>query len=114
MPAGRRGIRRARLRRPRIDPGPMTRLPLARLLACALALLGLSAAADAGEGPVHGVAMYGEPALAPDFAHLPYADPAARRGGRITLGNQGTFDSLNPLIVIGVAPDLVPRYVLQS
>jgi peptide/nickel transport system substrate-binding protein len=93
----------------------MTRLPLARLLACALALIGLSAAAQAGERPVHGIAMYGEPALAPDFAHLPYADPAARRGGRITLGNQGTFDSLNPLIVIGVAPpDLVPRYVLQS
>jgi peptide/nickel transport system substrate-binding protein len=91
----------------------MTRSPLARLLACALALLGPSAA-EAGERPRHGLAMHGEPALAPDFAHLPYADPAARRGGRITLGFQGTFDSLNPLIVIGVAPDLVPRYVLQS
>jgi peptide/nickel transport system substrate-binding protein len=62
----------------------------------------------------HGIAMHGEPALTADFRHLPYADPDAPRGGRITLALQGTFDSLNPLIVIGVAPDVVPRYVLQS
>jgi peptide/nickel transport system substrate-binding protein len=62
----------------------------------------------------HGIAMHGEPALEPGFAHLPYADPAAPKGGRITLALQGTFDSLNPLIVLGVAPDVVPRYVLQS
>jgi peptide/nickel transport system substrate-binding protein len=58
--------------------------------------------------------MHGEPALRPDFAHLPYADPAAPRGGRLTLGLQGTFDSLNPYVVRGVAPDALPRYVLQS
>jgi peptide/nickel transport system substrate-binding protein len=58
--------------------------------------------------------MHGEPALPPDFTHLPYADPAAPKGGRITLALQGTFDALNPLIVLGVAPDVVPRYVLQS
>ncbi|MGH6781855.1 MAG: extracellular solute-binding protein, partial [Sphingomonadaceae bacterium] len=48
------------------------------------------------------------------FAHLPYADPAAPRGARIIFGLQGTFDSLNPLVVLGVAPDAVPRYVQQS
>ena len=62
----------------------------------------------------HGIAMHGEPALAPGFDHLPYANPQAPKGGRITLALQGTFDSLNPLIVLGVAPDVVPRYVLQS
>jgi peptide/nickel transport system substrate-binding protein len=81
-------------------------------------LLALSVAAPAHAAGVeparHGMAMHGEPALPADFPHLPYADPEAPRGGRITLGLQGTFDSLNPLIVIGVAPDLVPRYVLQS
>ncbi len=46
--------------------------------------------------------------------HLPYADPNAPQGGRIVFGLQGTFDSLNPLVVIGVAPDAVPRYVQQS
>lgn len=58
--------------------------------------------------------MHGEPALAPGFSHLPYADPAAPKGGRIIFGQQGTFDSLNPLVVLGVAPDAVPRYVQQS
>ena len=30
----------------------------------------------------HAIAMHGEPALAKGFAHLPYADPAAPKGGR--------------------------------
>ncbi|WP_018697921.1 extracellular solute-binding protein [Amorphus coralli] len=51
--------------------------------------------------PVHGLAMQGEPALPPDFAHLPYANPAAPKGGRITYGVLGTFDNLNPFIVRG-------------
>jgi peptide/nickel transport system substrate-binding protein len=62
----------------------------------------------------HAIAMHGEPALPPGFAHLPYADPDAPKGGRIVFGLQGTFDSLNPLVVLGVAPDAVPRYVQQS
>jgi peptide/nickel transport system substrate-binding protein len=62
----------------------------------------------------HGIAMHGEPLLEPGFPHLPYANPDAPKGGRIVLALQGSFDSLNPLIVIGVAPDVVPRYVLQS
>ncbi|MCO5093271.1 extracellular solute-binding protein [Bosea sp. (in: a-proteobacteria)] len=62
----------------------------------------------------HAIAMHGEPALPPGFDHLPYADPKAPKGGRIVLGIQGTFDSLNPLVVLGVAPDAVPKYVQQS
>jgi peptide/nickel transport system substrate-binding protein len=46
--------------------------------------------------PSHGIAMHGEPALPPDFAHLPYVNPDAPKGGRITIGFQGAFDSLNP------------------
>jgi peptide/nickel transport system substrate-binding protein len=68
----------------------------------------------AAAGSDHAVAMHGEPALPKGFAHLPYADPAAPKGGRIIFGQQGTFDSLNPLVVLGVAPDAVPRYVQQS
>jgi peptide/nickel transport system substrate-binding protein len=85
------------------------------LLAVAFLLPGLGlAAASEREVLRHGIAMHGEPALEPGFEHLPYANPHAPRGGRITLALQGTFDSLNPLIVLGVAPDVVPRYVLQS
>lgn len=87
-------------------------LPL--LTACLLAAFVPPGAAQAGEAVRHGIAMHGQPALPPGFDHLPYADPAARNGGRITLALEGNFDSLNPLIVIGVAPDVVPRYVLQS
>jgi peptide/nickel transport system substrate-binding protein len=45
--------------------------------------------------PTHGIAMHGEPALPPGFDHLPYANPDAPKGGRLTVGVQGTFDSLN-------------------
>ncbi len=49
----------------------------------------------AGE-PAHGIAMHGEPALPADFTHLPYANPDAPKGGRLVIGAQGAFDSLNP------------------
>ncbi|SCY81289.1 extracellular solute-binding protein [Microvirga guangxiensis] len=62
----------------------------------------------------HGIAMHGEPALPAGFSHLPYANPEAPKGGRITLAIQGTFDSLNPYIVLGVAPPAIPTYVVQS
>ncbi|NUB43179.1 ABC transporter substrate-binding protein [Fertoebacter nigrum] len=54
--------------------------------------------------PRHGIAMYGEPALPPDFVALPYANPDAPKGGRIVFGESGGFDSLNPYIVKGIAP----------
>jgi peptide/nickel transport system substrate-binding protein len=80
--------------------------------ACLVLLAGAPrAAAQASD---HAIAMHGEPALPKGFTHLPYADPAAPKGGRIIFGQQGTFDSLNPLVVLGVAPDAVPRYVQQS
>jgi peptide/nickel transport system substrate-binding protein len=85
------------------------------LIAAAFLFPSLGLAGESGRDALrHGIAMHGEPALAPGFEHLPYANPQAPKGGRITLALQGTFDSLNPLIVLGVAPDVVPRYVLQS
>jgi peptide/nickel transport system substrate-binding protein len=91
-----------------------TLIRIFRLLATlALASLGLMIAAKA-EPLRHGIAMHGEPALPVDFPHLPYANPDAPKGGRITLAIQGTFDSLNPFIVLGVAPPAVPTYVVQS
>ncbi|KLK92391.1 bicyclomycin resistance protein [Microvirga vignae] len=83
------------------------------LATLALASFGLMVAAKA-ETLRHGIAMHGEPALPADFTHLPYANPDAPKGGRITLAIQGTFDSLNPFIVLGVAPPAVPTYVVQS
>lgn len=54
--------------------------------------------------PSHGIAMYGTPALPPDFTHLPYANPDAPTGGRIVAGEVGSFDSLNPHILKGRVP----------
>ncbi|MEQ6247985.1 extracellular solute-binding protein [Sulfitobacter sp. HNIBRBA3233] len=48
--------------------------------------------------------MYGAPALPPDYTQLPYVNAAAPRGGAITLGNTGGFDSLNPFVRKGTAP----------
>ncbi|MCV2892352.1 extracellular solute-binding protein [Lentibacter sp. XHP0401] len=54
--------------------------------------------------PSHGIAMYGEPALPPDFVSLPYVNPDAPKGGRLVVGNTGGFDSLHPFIFKGSPP----------
>jgi peptide/nickel transport system substrate-binding protein len=65
--------------------------------------------------PSHGIAMYGEPALPPDFVALPYANPDAPKGGDIVLGEAGTFDSLNPFILKGTAADRRQRaYTVET
>ena len=65
-------------------------------------------------GPVHGIAMHGRPALPASFDHMPYANPDAPKGGRIVFGLLGTFDSLNPFIVKGIAVQQVRGYVTES
>jgi peptide/nickel transport system substrate-binding protein len=72
-----------------------------------------SGAAQSSE-PRHAIAMHGEPALPAGFTRLPYADPAAPKGGRLVQGVLGTFDSLNPLIVKGIAPSSIRGYVVES
>ncbi len=66
-------------------------------------ILGAVAAPLSAE-PKHGIAMYGAPALPPDFVSLPQANPDAPKGGKIIFGESGSFDSLNPFIVKGVPP----------
>ena len=63
------------------------------------ACLGAALAAEAmppAPVPAPAIAMHGDPALQDAFDHLPYADPAAVKGGRLAIGFLGTFDSLNP------------------
>lgn len=67
-----------------------------------------------GTGPVHGIAMVGQPALPPGFPHLPYANPDAPKGGRIRLSEPGSFDSLNPWILKGNAAWPVSLHVAES
>ena len=66
----------------------------------AVAITGHAACAD----PQYAIAMYGQPALPPDFVALPYANPDAPFGGRVVTAEVGTFDSLNPYIQKGTVP----------
>ncbi|SMO78064.1 peptide/nickel transport system substrate-binding protein [Thalassovita litoralis] len=76
--------------------------PYVRSVQACLALIFLSSTALAD--PTHGIAMYGDPALPPDFVSLPYANANAPKGGRLVEGNTGGFDSLNPFIRKGTVP----------
>ncbi len=67
----------------------------------ALALILCCLAGTAAAEPQHGIAMYGEPALPPDFVSLPQANPDAPKGGQIILGEAGSFDTLNSFITTG-------------
>ncbi len=64
--------------------------------------------------PSYAIAMHGAPALPPGFTHMPYANPDAPKGGKLTWGLLGTFDSLNPLIVKGLAVQQIRGYVVES
>ena len=77
---------------------------LRNLQSTALAVCLSALAGSALSDPKHGIAMYGDPALPPDFVSLPYADPAAPKGGQIITGEVGSFDSLNPHILKGNVP----------
>jgi peptide/nickel transport system substrate-binding protein len=58
--------------------------------------------------------MHGAPAMPDDFTALPYVNPDAPKGGRLVEGVLGTFDSLNPLIVQGLAVQPIRGYVVES
>jgi peptide/nickel transport system substrate-binding protein len=85
----------------------------AALTACAA--FGVPAGAKPAAAEVtHAIAMHGKPLWADDFIAAPYANPDAPKGGRLVQGLLGTFDSLNPLIVRGLAVQAVRGYVIES
>jgi peptide/nickel transport system substrate-binding protein len=80
-----------------------------------LLVLGLLVLPGSGlAGPQPGVAMHGKALEPKDFSHFPYVNPDAPKGGRVTFGVQGSFDSLNPLIVKGAPADGVRDYIYES
>lgn len=50
---------------------------------------------------VHGLALYDDPELPPDFTHFPHVDPEAPKGGRLVRSAIGSFDTTNPFIIRG-------------
>ena len=67
-------------------------------LACLLVLPQLTRAESY---TVHGLSLHGELKYGPEFKHFDYVNPVAPKGGEIRLGDEGTFDSLNPFILKG-------------
>src|SRR5689334_10447761 len=93
------------------------RVSARRLVGMALAtglVMGLAMAAPVAAEESYAIAMHGKPALPADFTHMPYTNPDAPKGGRVVWGILGTFDSLNPLIVRGLAVQPVRNYVVES
>ena len=80
-----------------------------------LALQGIfSLAAPCVAEPRPAIALHGSPSLALDFQNLPYANPEAPKGGRMTLGILGSYDSLNPMIVKGIPAAGVREFAVES
>ena len=76
-----------------------------RLLLALLLLPPLAArAADMAATKSCADSLLGEvPKLACGFDHVPWANPAAPKGGEVALGGVGTFDNFNPFILRGTA-----------
>lgn len=52
----------------------------------------------------HGVSTFTNLKYSRNFTHYDYTNPNAPKGGRITLGESGSFNSLNPFIIKGIPP----------
>ncbi len=58
--------------------------------------------------------LHGQAKYQPSSPALDYAQPAAEKGGRLTLGMPGSFDSLNPFSLKGDPPAFVRSLVFQE
>lgn len=70
----------------------------------ALLLLPLTGLAE--ESPIrhyYGLSMFGDLKYGPNFRYFDYVNPRAPKGGEMRYGVPGSFDSLNPYILKGVA-----------
>lgn len=53
------------------------------------------------------LAEFGTPLYGPEIPHFPYVNPDAPKGGSVTLGAQGSFDTLNTIVEKGEWPLLI-------
>ena len=82
----------------------LTGMATAGLFGAALWLMGagLVLGQDQKVITAHGISTFGELKLPEGFAHLPYVNPNAPKGGEISEWAPGTFDSVNPYTIKGV------------
>jgi hypothetical protein len=94
------------------DPSDECLLPVL----CEQALKEIQTPATASVGLSHRRPASLPPALGSSLTDInprPF-DPAAPKGGRLVQCILGTFDSLNPFIVRGIAPQSIRGYVVES
>lgn len=77
------------------------------------AVVALTPAAGA-TGAQHAIAMHGTPAMPAEFSVMPYVKADAPKGGRLTLGVSGTFDTVNPLVVRGLSVPNIRGYTIEG
>lgn len=62
----------------------------------------------------HGLALGGLPKYPLGFTHFDYVNPAAPKGGQLTLAAMGSFDKLNPFTLKGVPPVNLTELVFET
>ncbi len=67
----------------------------------------IPAQAEDGVARKTAIAEFGEPLYAAGIEHLPYVNPDAPRGGKTTLGDFGSFDTLNTYVQKGEWPSSI-------
>ena len=82
---------------------------MAKLIRTGIAVLALALTAAPAAGQEtsvvsHALVEFGDPRYGPDFPHFDYADPAALRGGTLSLASPGGFDTVNSLPLGGEFP----------
>jgi microcin C transport system substrate-binding protein len=75
-----------------------------RFLRLVLLALLLPCAAQAQDN-MNGIALHGAPKYPANFTHFDYVNPDAPKGGELRLSGIGTYDTLNPFTLKGVAAD---------
>ena len=76
------------------------RRPFCVVFSLVLSLAAIAAMAAAGS---HGLSLFGELKYPPGFKNFEYVDPQAPKGGTMKFSAIGTYDTLNPFVVKGVA-----------
>ena len=90
---------------------PLARAALALLLALSLVV---GVAAPRAALAAHGLALGGPPKYGPDFRAFEYVNPAAPKGGSVTMASMGTFDKLNPFTLKGVRAEGLSELVFET
>lgn len=76
-------------------------------------LIAATASLPAAADPQHAIALHGTPRYADGFTAFPYVNPSAPKGGTLTLGVPGSYESVNPLIVQGTPVSGISDFVVE-